>query len=74
MFSVVISIAMIIAWVISHNDVLIIGAGLFAIAGSLGLLSYNSKKMNDDIIALAAILANTEMRDAFVGELRKDEK
>lgn len=29
MFSMIISIAMLIAWVISHNDILIIGAGLF---------------------------------------------
>lgn len=28
MFSMIISIAMLIAWVVSHNDVLIIGAGL----------------------------------------------
>lgn len=74
MFSMIISIAMLIAWVISHNDILIIGAGLFAIAAGLGCLSYRSKQLNDNIIALAAILANTEMRDAFMGELRKDEK
>lgn len=74
MFSMIISIAMLIAWVISHNDILIIGAGLFAIAAGLGCLSYRSKQLNDNIIGLAAILANTEMRDAFMGELRKDEK
>ena len=74
MFSMIISIAMLIAWVISHNDILIIGAGLFAIAAGLGCLSYRSKQLKDNIIGLAAIIANTEMRDAFMGELRKDEK
>ena len=74
MFSMIISIAMLIAWVISHNDILIIGAGLFAIAAGLGCLPYRSKQLNGNIITLAAILANTEMRDAFMGELRKDEK
>lgn len=74
MFSTIISIAMLIAWVVSHNDVLIIGAGLFAIAAGLGYLSYRSKQLNDDIIALGAIIANKEMRDAFMEGLRKDEK
>lgn len=74
MFSMIISVAMLIAWAISHNDILIIGAGLFAIAASLGCLSYRSKQLNDDIIALGAIIANKEMRDAFVEGLRKDEK
>lgn len=74
MFSMIISVAMLIAWAISHNDILIIGAGLFAIAAGLGCLSYRSKKLNDDIIALGAIIANKEMRDAFVEGLRKDEE
>lgn len=74
MFSMIISIAMLIAWVISHNDILIIGAGLFSIAGSLACLSYRSKQLNDDIIALGAIIANKEMRGAFMECLRKDEK
>lgn len=74
MFSMIIGVAMLIAWVISHNDILIIGAGLFSIAGSLGCLSYRSKQLNDNIIALGAILTNKEMRDAFLEGLRKDEK
>lgn len=74
MFSMIISIAMLIAWVISHNDILIIGAGLFAIAAGLGCLSYRSKQLNDNIIALGAILTNKEMLDAFLEGLRKDEK
>ena len=74
MFSMIISVSMLIAWVISHNDVLIIGAGLFSIAGSLACLSYRSKQLNDDIIALGAIITNKEMRDAFLEGLRKDEK
>ena len=74
MFSMIISIAMLIAWVISHNDILIIGAGLFAIAAGLGCLSYRSKQLNDNIITLGAILTNKEMRDAFLEGLRKDEK
>lgn len=74
MFSMIISIAMLIAWVISHNDILIIGAGLFAIAAGLGCLSYRSKQLNDNIIALGAILTNKEMCDAFLEGLRKDEK
>lgn len=74
MFSMIISVAMLIAWVVSHNDVLIIGAGLFAIAGGLGCLSHRSKQLNDNIIALGAIIVNKEMHDAFVEGLRKDEK
>lgn len=74
MFSMIISVSMLIAWMVSHNDVLIIGAGLFAIAAGLGCLSYRSKQLNDDIIAFGAIIANKEIRDAFLDDLRKDEK
>ena len=74
MFSTIISIAMLIAWAVSHNDILIVGAGLFSIAGSLTSLSYRSKQLNDDIIALGAIITNKEMRDAFMEGLGKDEQ
>ena len=70
----IISVAMLIAWFISHNDILIIGAGLFAIAFSIEYLAHRFKTLTDDLVALGAILTNKEMKDAFLESLRKDEK
>lgn len=72
MFSMVISASMLIAWVVSHNDVLIIGAGLFMIASSVCYLATVLKKFGESVVGSTAILTNPELFTEFMK--RKDEK
>ena len=72
MFSMIISVVMLIAWAISHNDILIIGAGLFMIASSVCYLATILKKFGENVVGSTAILTNPELFTEFMK--RKDEK
>ena len=74
MLSMIISLGMLFAWFTNHNDILIIGSGLFAISSSLGYLSFRFKKLTDDVVVLSAILTDKEMKSAFIETLKEDGK